>query len=142
MLAKNLLPSSFLTGSTFFASASRASCNCYSGKEIHTESRYVSLSFIFLINFEFCDRLECPIHFFIIHSRVTSPQSLGHLWCNGIVWACLKHETAKCETAKWQYISVFQKGKRNICLKCPKFAKTEFLNPIKACTKTFHSPTS
>ena len=47
---------------------------------------------------------------------------------------CLRHEMAI-------YISVFQKGKRNVCLKCPKFAKTEFQNPIEACTKTFHSPT-
>ena len=43
--------------------------------------------------------------------------------------------------AKWQYISVFQKGKRSVCLKCPKFTKTEFQNPIEACAKTFHSPT-
>ena len=35
----------------------------------------------------------------------------------------------------------FQKGKRNVCLKCPKFTKTEFQNPIEACAKTFHSPT-
>ena len=47
---------------------------------------------------------------------------------------CLRHEMAI-------YISVFQKGKRNVCLKCPKFAKTEFQNPIEAGTKTFHSPT-
>ena len=35
----------------------------------------------------------------------------------------------------------FSKGK-NICRKCPKFAKIEFQNPIEACTKTFHLPTS
>ena len=35
------------------------------------------------------------------------------------------------EAAKWQYISVlYKKGKRNVCLKCPKFAKTEFQNLI------------
>ena len=33
------------------------------------------------------------------------------------------------------YISVFQKGKRNVCLKCPKFTKTEFQNQIEACTQ-------
>ena len=43
-----------------------------SGKEIHTETRYVSLNFIIQVNFEFWDRLESPIHFFIIQSRVTS----------------------------------------------------------------------
>ena len=51
------------------------------------------------------------------------------------------------QMAKWRndemaiYFS-FQKGKRNVCLKCPKFTKTEFQNPIEACTKTFHSTIS
>ena len=40
----------FLRGSNFFT---RASCNCYSDKEIHTETRYLSLSFIIQVHFEF-----------------------------------------------------------------------------------------
>ena len=53
--------------------------NCYSGKKEHTETRYVSLSFFILVNFEFWDRLKSPIHFFIIQSRVTL-SSLDCLW--------------------------------------------------------------
>ena len=41
-------------------------------EDTHTETRYVSLSFITQGNFEFWDRLKSPIHFFIIQSRVTS----------------------------------------------------------------------
>ena len=49
-------------------------------------------------------------------------------------WACLKHEMAKR-----QYISVFQKGKRNVCLKCPKFAKTESQkNPTRKHSTHLH----
>ena len=52
--------------------SSGESWNCYSGKKIHTETRYVSLSFITQVHFEFWDRLKSTIHFFIIQSRVTS----------------------------------------------------------------------
>ena len=66
-------PSFFLlyapTGSVI---SSGASWNCCNGKKIHTETRYVSLSFITQVNFEFWDWLKSPIHFFIIQSRVTS----------------------------------------------------------------------
>ena len=41
----------------------------YSGKKIHTEARYVSLSFLIQVNLEFWDLLKSPIHFFIIHSK-------------------------------------------------------------------------
>ena len=39
-------------GDAFFAWASGASWNCYSAKEIHTETRYVSLNFIILVKFQ------------------------------------------------------------------------------------------
>ena len=46
--------------------SSGAHWNCDSSKEINTGTRYVSLSFIIPVNFEFRDRLKSPIHFLII----------------------------------------------------------------------------
>ena len=46
--------------------SSGARWNCDSSKEINTGTRYVSLSFIIYVNFEFRDRLKSPIHFLII----------------------------------------------------------------------------
>ena len=87
-----------------------------------------------------------PIHHHAVFTVLVLALLLGLLTLLG-VFKTRNGEMAKCETAKWrndemakwQYISVFQKGKRNVCLKCPKFAKTEFQNPIEACTKTLHS---
>ena len=67
----------FPTGSVI---SSGARWNCDSSKEINTGTRYVSLSFIIPVNFEFRDRLKSPIHFLINLALLhMTPRSLGRL---------------------------------------------------------------
>ena len=81
------------------------------------------------LSYEFLKNVTLPFRYYF--HRVSYYQltvlSMNMKWRNG--------ETAKWrngEMAKWRndemaiYFS-FQKGKRNVCLKCPKSTKTEFI---------------
>ena len=65
--------------------SSGAHWNCDSSKEINTGTRYVSLSFIIPVNFEFHARLKSPIHFLIIlHYDIWPPGAWAACGLTGI----------------------------------------------------------
>ena len=77
---------------------------------------------------ELCPTLQCYAQYPFTKHFLSLPRVINFNFLFESLAAEIYHTGAclKRETVKWQYISVFQKGKINVCLKCSKFAKAEF----------------